>query len=98
MEFDDEGQIRCVNALTKDLSKFVYNNQPITYENLLSRIGSLTAATESSIQKALQNGMDTQAIKATNIATGKLRRSATQIDKSDILKAPQKTLFDFFGH
>ena len=98
MEFDDEGQIRCVNALTKDLSKFVYNNQPITYENLLARIGSLTAATESSIQKALQNGMDTQEIKATNIATGKLRRSATQIDKSDILKVPQKTLFDFFGN
>jgi len=93
MEFDKDGQLRCVNALTKDLSRFIYNNQPLTYQSLLAKIGDLTAATEGSIKEALQNLMNFKEVKIINSETKVPRRTAKQVKANDILSYQQQSLF-----
>jgi len=93
MEFDEEGRLRCVNALTKDLSKFIFDHQPLTYKTLLTTIGDLTAATEDSIKEALQNVMDVKEIKIINSESNRPRRTAKQIKGNDILQYEQHSLF-----
>lgn len=93
MQFDEHGEHRCIDALTNDLPQFIFEHGPILFKDLLNTISDLTAATESSIRKALQPAMDCSKVEVKIDNTGNLRRRAKNIKYTDTLYYKQSGLF-----
>lgn len=92
-DFGAKAQSMCIDALSKDLPKFICDRkEDIRFNDLLDLIGSNTPASEVELRKGLEASINNKEIVVLT-PKGNLRRSVNGIDKDDILRYHQGQIF-----
>jgi len=92
-DFGANTQLKCVEALSVDLPKFICDrNSAIKFKDLLDQIGSNTPASELELRMGLDASIKNKELIITT-EQGNHRRSAKRIQNDDVIKYNQMQIF-----